>query len=85
LLRFATLSDGQEFDSPRPFRVLRKKLAKLQWRNRFKKIGSKNWRKAQIKIARLHADIANIRKDFILIFCVYNVNTLLGFMKGSRK
>jgi putative transposase len=65
LLRFATLSDGQEFNSPRPFRVMRKKLAKLQWRNRLKEIGSKNWRKAQIKIARLHADIANIRKDFI--------------------
>ena len=44
---------------------MRKKLAKLQWRNRLKEIGSKNWRKAQIKIARLHADIANIRKDFI--------------------
>jgi len=75
LLRFATLSDGQEFDSPRPFRVLRKKLAKLQWRNRFKKIGSKNWRKAQIKIARLHADIANIRKDFMKPNNVYTMST----------
>lgn len=65
LLRFATLSNGQEIDSPRPFRALRQKLAKLQWRNRLKEIGSANWKKAQTKIARLHGHIANIRKDFI--------------------
>jgi putative transposase len=65
LLRFATLSNGQEFDSPRPFMALQQKLAKLQWRNRLKKIGSANWKKAQTKIARLHGHIANIRKDFI--------------------
>nr|MDJ0690834.1 transposase [Xenococcaceae cyanobacterium MO_188.B32] len=33
------------------------------WRNRNKVIGSANWKKAQIKIARLHRRIANIRKD----------------------
>jgi putative transposase len=65
LLRFATLSNGQEFDSPRPFRALQQKLAKLQWRNRLKEVGSANWKKAQTKIARLHGHIANIRKDFI--------------------
>lgn len=65
LLRFATLSNGQEIDSPRPFRTLQQKLAKLQWRNRLKEIGSANWKKAQTKIARLHSHIANIRKDFI--------------------
>lgn len=65
LLRFATLSNGQEIDSPRPFRALQQKLAKLQWRNRLKEIGSANWKKAQTKIARLHGHIANIRKDFI--------------------
>lgn len=65
LLRFATLSGGQEITSPRPFRVFQQKLSKLQWRNRLKEVGSANWKKAQIKIARLHAHIANIRKDFI--------------------
>lgn len=65
LLRFATLSNGQEIDSPRPFKALQQKLAKLQWRNRLKEIGSANWKKAQTKIARLHGHIANIRKDFI--------------------
>lgn len=65
LLRFATLSNGEQLDSPRPFKALEKKLAKLQWRNRHKQLHSKNWQKAQIKIARLHAQIANVRKDFI--------------------
>ena len=35
----------------------------LQWLNRRKQIGSVNWKKAQVKIARLHRKIANIRKD----------------------
>lgn len=64
-LRFATLSDGQEIDSPRPFQSLQQKLAKLQWRNRLKQVGSTNRKKAQTKIARLHNHIANIRKDFL--------------------
>ena len=65
LLSFAKLSTGETINAPRPFRVLQIKLAKLQWRNRNKKIGSNDWRKSQIKLARLHARIANIRKDFI--------------------
>lgn len=65
LLRFATLSTGEEIQSPRPFKHLERKLVKLQWRNRNKELHSKNWRKAQVKIARLHAQIANVRKDFI--------------------
>ncbi|RMH77424.1 MAG: transposase, partial [Cyanobacteria bacterium J007] len=40
-----------------------KKLSRWQWLNRHKKYGSANWKKAQIKIARLHRKIANIRKD----------------------
>ncbi len=65
LLRFATLSTGEEVDSPKPYKTLEKKLAKIQWRNRNKKIHSSNYRQAQVKIARLHACIANIRQDFI--------------------
>ncbi|MGK7926104.1 MAG: RNA-guided endonuclease InsQ/TnpB family protein [Spirulina sp.] len=59
----ATLSSGETFPSPQPYRTLEKKLAKLQWRNRKKIIGSQNWKKAQLKIAKLHRKIANIRKD----------------------
>lgn len=65
LLRLATLSTSEEVDSPRPYRALEKKLAMKQWRNRNKQLHSSNWKKAQIKIAKLHAHIGNIRKDFI--------------------
>ncbi len=65
LLRFATLSTGEEVCSPRPYKHLEQKLAKLQWRNRNKVIGSNNWKKAQLKIAKLHYKISCIRQDFI--------------------
>ncbi len=35
----------------------------MQRLSRHKIIGSNNWKKAQLKIARLHRKIANIRKD----------------------
>ena len=65
LLRFATLSTGEEIHSPRPYKQLEKKLAKLQWRNRHKEVGSANSKKAQLKIAKLHYRISCIRSDFI--------------------
>ena len=65
LLRFATLSTGEEIHSPRPYKQLEKKLAKLQWRNRHKEIGSANWKRAQAKIAKLYYRISCIRLDFI--------------------
>jgi putative transposase len=65
LLRFATLSTGEEVSSPRPYKQLEKKLFLLQWRNRQQVIGSNNWKKTQRKIARLHYRISCIRSDFI--------------------
>ena len=65
LLNFATVSNGEVFENPRPLKKLEKKLAKLQWRNRNKEKHSSSWKKAQVKIARLHLHIANIRKDFL--------------------
>ena len=65
LLRFATLSTGEEIHSPRPYKQLEKKLSLLQWRNRRKVIGSANWKRAQRKIARLHYRISCIRSDFL--------------------
>ncbi|MEM7555576.1 MAG: transposase [Cyanobacteria bacterium P01_A01_bin.84] len=65
LLRFATLSTGEEISSPRPYKKLEKKLKLLQWRNRNKVIGSSNWKKAQQKIAKLHYRVSCIRSDFI--------------------
>jgi len=65
LLRFATLSTGESIHSPRPYKQLEKKLAKLQWRNRHQVVGSANWKKTQQKIAKLHYRISCIRSDFI--------------------
>ena len=65
LLRFATLSNGEEINSPRPYKKLEEKLRLLQWRNRHQVIGSSNWKKTQHKIAKLHYRISCIRSDFI--------------------
>jgi putative transposase len=59
----ATLSTGEVFVGAKSYRKYEKKLSKLQWLHRHKEYGSANWKKAQIKIARLHRQIANIRKD----------------------
>ncbi|MGD1716029.1 transposase [Dapis sp. BLCC M172] len=39
------------------------KLSRIQYLNRHKEVGSANWRAAQLKIAKLHRKIANLRKD----------------------
>ena len=62
---WAYLSNGEVFPSIKPYRQLQKKLSRLQYLNRKKVIGSSNWRKAQLKIARLHRRISNIRKDYL--------------------
>lgn len=59
----ATLSTGEVFEGAKSYRKLESKLSRLQWMNRHKQVGSANWKKAQLKIARLHQNIANIRKD----------------------
>ena len=65
LTHFATLSDGEKIPAPNAFRKHEKKLAKLQRKLAKKKKGSKNRTKARLKVAKLHAKIADIRKDFI--------------------
>jgi putative transposase len=59
----ATLSTGEIYDGVKSYKKYEFKLAKMQYLNRHKQRGSNNYRKAQIKIARLHQKIANIRKD----------------------
>lgn len=59
----ATLSTGEVFAGAKSYRKYEKKLSRLQWLNRHKHFGGRNWKKSQIKIARLHRKIANIRKD----------------------
>ncbi|MDJ0734396.1 MAG: transposase [Nostocaceae cyanobacterium] len=59
----ATLSTGEIFDEIKSYKKYEKKLGKIQYLNRHKQVGSNNYRKSQIKIARLHQKIANIRQD----------------------
>jgi len=59
----AVLSTGEVFEGAKSYRKYEKKLSRLQWLNRPKQIGSANWKKNQVKIARLHRKIANIRKN----------------------
>ena len=61
----ATLSTGEVIEGAKSYCKNKSKLARLQWINRNKIIGSNNWKKAQLKIARLHKKIASIRKDTI--------------------
>jgi putative transposase len=54
------------------------KLSRMQWLNRQKIIGSANWKKSQMQIARLHRKIANIRKDRL-----HKLTTLLAKNHGT--
>jgi putative transposase len=69
----ATLSTGNIVPGAKSYKKYESKLRKLQWLNRNKTIGSNNWKKAQLKIARLHRKIANIRKDTL-----HELTTLLA-------
>ncbi len=70
---FATLSDGQTYDAPKPMKKAKTKLGLIQWRNRRKQLGnrkkgiraSKNAHKYYRKLAKHHARIANQRRDFL--------------------
>ncbi|MFD2760269.1 IS200/IS605 family element RNA-guided endonuclease TnpB [Lentibacillus juripiscarius] len=62
---FATLSDHTVYKNPKFFRALEEKLAKAQQILSRRKVGSSNWNKQRIKVARLHEKIANARKDYL--------------------
>jgi putative transposase len=59
----AMLSTGEEFKGAKSYKKLERKLSRLQYRLRHKTLGSSNYKKAQLQIARIHRKIANIRKD----------------------
>jgi putative transposase len=65
LTHFAVLSTGEKIASPKTFRKHEATLAKLQRRLEKKLKGSANRVKAKLKVARLHAKIADARKDFL--------------------
>ncbi|MDD1415690.1 transposase [Dolichospermum sp. ST_con] len=73
----ATLSTGEVIAGAKSYKKYEYKLRRLQWLNRHKLIGSSNWKKAQIQIARLHRKIANLRKDTL-----HKLTTLLAKNHG---
>lgn len=64
LENFLTTSDGIEVRPARFFRDLQSQLKSLQRKVSRKKKRSKNYHKAQVKVATLHHKIANSRKNF---------------------
>ena len=65
LTHFAILSTGEKVAAPNTFRQNEARLAKLQRRLARKTKGSNRRRKAKLKVAKLHAKIADSRKDFL--------------------
>lgn len=61
---FLSTSDGLQLNRPKFFVDLQRKLKLLQRRLKRRRIGSANWKKAQLKVARLHEQIARTRKNF---------------------
>ena len=72
---FATLSNGEVFDAPKPYKQAKTKLARLQRKAAKQVKGSNNQRKTYDKIRRLHARISNIRKDFLHKLTTYIAKT----------
>jgi putative transposase len=62
---FAVCSDGQAFANPKHLSKYEKQLAFWQRRLSRRTKGGYNWKKAKVKIARVHEKIANCRKDFL--------------------
>ncbi len=65
IVDFSIFSDGTEIENPRFYEKSEKKLAKLQRELSRKAIGSSNWNKARIKVAKLQKHISNQRTDFL--------------------
>lgn len=59
----ATLSTGEAIAGPKPHKALLSRLQRLSRSLSRKQKGSANRKKAKVRLARLHARIANIRQD----------------------
>ena len=65
IARFATLSDSSYIAPLNSFKSKEAKLAKYQRRMAHKQKFSNNWKKAKAKVQKIHAQIANARRDFL--------------------
>jgi len=60
-----TLSDGEKILNPKGFKAKYRKLRKAQKALSRKQKGSNNRHKARLRVARVHAEIADARKDHL--------------------
>jgi putative transposase len=68
IIDFAVVFNGEEYShekSPRPLKSKLKKLKRLSKQQSRKKLGSNNRKKANLRLARLHRRVKNIRKDYV--------------------
>jgi putative transposase len=65
IARFATLSNGQFFDPLNSFKRHANTLRKAQQALSRKVKFSSNWKKAKARIQKIHARIANARRDYL--------------------
>jgi putative transposase len=59
------LSNGEKVANPQAFKAKRRKLRQAQKALIRKQKGSKNREKARLKVAQVHAEISDARKDFL--------------------
>jgi putative transposase len=64
LTHFAVLDDGTKVAAPRFLRRAEKKLKRVQRDLARKQAGSANREKARVKVARVHAQVADARRNF---------------------
>ncbi len=62
---FATLSNGEKINVPKPLKKNLKKLGKFKRKLSQKTRGSKRTEKARLRVAKLHARVKDIRTDFL--------------------
>jgi putative transposase len=62
--RFATISTGEKIDNPRLLKIKLDRIRREQKKLSRKQKGSNNREKQRIKLAKLHEQVANSRKDF---------------------
>lgn len=72
---FATLSNEQVFDAPKPLKQAKTKLSKLQRKASKQVKGSANQCQTYAKIRCLHARVSKIRKDFLHKLTTYLAKT----------
>ncbi len=61
----AILSTGEVFKTNQKLKELKQRIARLQWLGRNQIIKSKNWKRLQVKIAKLYQKASNIRRDLL--------------------